>query len=167
MEDSVDRHVARWRDWGEISFNDEVEGAVTRISMIAKHLKRTSKQAAEEVGMQWFEYETLHALMIRETPGSATPTELADRLMVSPAGITGRLDGMERGGLLRRVRDAGDRRRVDVEITEKGRAQWKRVMNLNGEAEISMIEVLSATEQRTLNRLLRKVLLPLDMPPPT
>jgi DNA-binding MarR family transcriptional regulator len=118
MEDSVDRHVARWRDWDEITFDDEVEAAATRIAMLAKHLKRTSKQAAVEIGLQWFEYETLHALMIRQPPGRATPSELADRLMVSPAGITGRLDGMEAAGLLRRLRSGTDRRRVDVEITE-------------------------------------------------
>ena len=40
---------------------------------------------------------------------------------------------MERGGLLRRVRSNTDRRRVDVEITEKGRKQWQRTMRLRGQ----------------------------------
>jgi DNA-binding MarR family transcriptional regulator len=162
MEDSVDRHVARWRDLLEITFDDEVEAAATRVMVISKHLKRTSKQAAAQIGLQWFEYETLHALMIREQPGQATPTELADRLLVSPAGITGRLEGMERSGLLRRVRSATDRRRVDVEITAAGRERWQQTMRLRGEAEEAMIGVLSRAEQRTLNRLLRKMLEPIE-----
>jgi DNA-binding MarR family transcriptional regulator len=165
MEDSVDRHVARWRGWNEISFDDEIEAAATRIAMISKYLKRSSQQAAVEVGLQWFEYETLHALMIREVPGQATPTELADRLMVSPAGVTGRLDGMEQGGLLRRVRSDTDRRRVDVEITAKGREQWRRAMRLRGQAEEAMLGVLSPAEQHTLNHLLRRMLGPLEPDP--
>ena len=162
MEDSVDRHVARWQNWDEISFDDEVEAAVTRISMLAKHLKRSAKQAAEQVGLQWFEYETLHALMIREVPGTATPTELADRLMVSPAGISGRLEGMEQAGLLHRVRSETDRRRVDVEITPEGRARWKSTMNGRGQAEEAMLSVLSEAEKQTLNTLLRSMLSPLE-----
>ena len=162
MEDSVDRHVARWRDLEEITFDDEVEAAATRIVMISKHFKRTSKQAAAEIGLQWPEYETLHALMVREDSGRATPTELADRLLVSPAGITGRLDGMEQSGLLRRIRSDTDRRRIDVEITTLGKECWRRAMRLRGAVEESMIGVLSRAEQHTLNRLLRKMLLPLE-----
>jgi DNA-binding MarR family transcriptional regulator len=162
MEDSVDRHVARWRDWDEITFDDEVEAAATRIPMLAKYLKRTSRQAATEAGLQWFEYETLHALMIRTEPGTATPTQLADRLMVSPAGITGRLDGMEEAGLLRRLRSDTDRRRVDVEITAVGRERWVQAMHGRGRAEETMMGALSPTEQRTLNELLRKLLIPLE-----
>ena len=163
MEDSVDQHVARWRDWDKISFNDEVEGAVTRISMISKYLKRTSKQAAEKSDLQWFEYETLHALMIRDLPGRATPSELATRLMVSPAGITGRLDGMEQRGLLHRVHNPTDRRRVDVEITPEGQARWQRTMQLRGQTEEAMLGVLSETEQHALNHLLRNVLAHLEI----
>jgi DNA-binding MarR family transcriptional regulator len=162
VEDSVDRHVARWQHWDEISFDDEVEAAVTRIGMLAKHLKRAAKQAAEEVGLHWFEYETLHALMIREVPGTATPTELADRLMVSPAGISGRLEGMEQAGLLRRVRSETDRRRVDVEITPEGRARWKSTMRLRGQAEEAMLGALSTGQRHTLNQLLRTMLSPLE-----
>jgi DNA-binding MarR family transcriptional regulator len=162
MEDSVDRHVARWHGWDEISFDDEVEAAASRISMLAKYLKRAAKEAAAEVGLQWFEYETLHALMIRERPGMATPTQLAERLLVSPAGITGRLDGMEEAGLVRRVRGVTDRRRVDIEITDAGRSQWREVMRRRVESEETMMAALSATERHGLNRLLRKLLIPLE-----
>jgi DNA-binding MarR family transcriptional regulator len=163
-EDSVDRHVARWRDLDEITFDDQVEAAATRMTLISKHLKRTSTQAAQAAGLQWFEYETLHALMIRKDSGRATPTELADRLLVSPAGISGRLDGMERNGLLRRVRSETDRRRVDVEITAVGKDRWQHTMRLRGEAEEAMIGVLSRDEQRTLNQLLRRMVIPLEPP---
>jgi len=167
MEDSVDRHVARWRNWDEISFDDEVEAAATRIGMIAKHLKRSSRKAAAEVGLQWFEYETLHALMIREIPGRTTPTELATRLMLSPAGISKRLDSMETAGLLRRIPSAADRRRVDVVISEQGREQWRRTMRLRGQTEEAMLGVLTQDQQHALNQLLRQLLAPLEQLQPS
>ena len=44
-----------------------------RIGTIQKWFRTTSKAAVATVGLQDFEYETLHALMIRDTPGRASP----------------------------------------------------------------------------------------------
>ncbi|MGW5580386.1 MarR family winged helix-turn-helix transcriptional regulator [Micromonospora chokoriensis] len=162
MEDSVDRHVQRWRDWAEISFDVEVEAVVTRISRLAKHLKGISRRAANDVGLQWPEYETLHELMVRTTPGQATPTQLAEQLMLSAAAITGRLDSMENAGLLRRVRSERDRRRLDVEISEKGRDRWRQAMALRDQHERALVAVLPPQEQSTINRLLRMLLASLE-----
>ncbi len=86
-EDFAERHVARWRDhWIDIDFDDAVELATVRISRIKRHAKESTRRAAAEVGLQVYEYETLHALMIRDTPGTASPRELALAADVSPAG---------------------------------------------------------------------------------
>jgi DNA-binding MarR family transcriptional regulator len=116
--DWTDRHVARWRaHWVDIRFDDEVEGIVTRINRLNRFLKGTVQTAVAEVGIQDFEYETLHSLMIRDTPGTASPTDLADDVGVSGAGMTGRLDGLEKAGWVQRTASPDDRRRVVVEIT--------------------------------------------------
>lgn len=158
-EDSVDRHVARWREWSEIPFDDEVEAITTRIVYLRKHLHRTTGEALADVALQAFEYDTLHAIMLREPPGVTSPGELAETLMISPAGITGRLDSMEEAGLLRRVRSTTDKRRLSVEITPRGRALWRQAMHARGSAEDDMVGALTRAEQRTLNRLLKKMLL--------
>ena len=87
------------------------------------------------VGLQDFEYETLHALMIRDTPGRASPGELAQEMGVSNAGVTGRLDSMEKKGWLKRMPGADDRRRVEVEATREGLRLWREAMPLRGTAE--------------------------------
>ncbi len=102
--------------------------------------------------------------MIRDTPGHATPSELARDLMVSPAGITGRLDALEKSGYLRRVRGDDDRRRVGLEITDKGFTRWQKAMHLRGDAEEEMLSTLTPTERHTLNRLLKKMLLHVEHP---
>ncbi|WP_248583123.1 MarR family transcriptional regulator [Nocardioides sp. InS609-2] len=162
-EDCVDRHVARWRDhWIDIHFDDEVEGVVERIGAIARYLKSTKKAALADTGLQDFEYDTLHMLMIRDTPGHASPTALAHDLGVSPAGITGRLDGLEKAGWIQRRASAEDRRRIGVEVTRSGADTWRRAMGRRGDAENALVGVLTAKEQAQLNRLLKKLTLTLE-----
>ena len=162
MEDSADRHVARWRDVEEFPFDEQVEAAVTRLGALARHLRQTKDDAVAEVGLQGFEYDTLHILMLRDTRGVASPTELADDMRMSPAGMTGRLDTLEAAGLLRREASPDDRRRVVVSVTDKGRRLWRRAFDLRGEAEQRMLAPLSPAQQRNLNRLLKRLLLPVE-----
>lgn len=158
--DWTDRHVARWRDhWIDVHFDDEVEAAVVRIGRLGRYLKKTLEVAVAEVGLHEFEYQTLHSLMIRETPGTASPTDLADDLGVSGAGMTGRLDGLEKAGWVQRTPSPDDRRRVVVEITRSGADIWRKAMALRGKQEEELVGVLSDRERAQLNRLLKKLAL--------
>ncbi len=159
-EDWTDRHVERWRDhWLDIAFDDQVEAAFVRVGRIDRYLRQAKQRAVAEVGLTDFEYDSLHSLMIRDTPGSASPTELAAELGVSGAGMTGRLDGLERAGWIRRIPSVDDRRRVIVEVTKAGIAIWRRAMDIRGDAENDLADALTERELATLNRLLKKVAL--------
>lgn len=165
--DAADLHVERWRDHWVLDepFDDAVEAAAVRLMRIVRWFDDTTKHAVAQVGLQDFEYATLHALMIRETPGKASPSDLAEATHTSNAGMTGRLDAMERKGWLKRTPRADDRRRVDVEATRAGVDIWRRAMHLRGEAENQLAEVLSARELATLNRLLKKLTLHIEAAP--
>jgi DNA-binding MarR family transcriptional regulator len=64
----------------------------------------------------------LHVLTILEAEGALAMSHLADRLDVSVASVTGIVERMERGGLVRRVRGTPeDLRIVRVEMTDMGR----------------------------------------------
>ena len=159
-KDAADLHVERWRDhWIDITFDDEVEAMTVRILNLARYLREAKQAALAETGLQDFEYDTLHTLMIRETPGHASPGQLAQDLGVSNAGVTGRLDGLEKKGWVKRMPGAEDRRRVDVEVTRAGAAIWRRAMALRGTAEDELGAALSRRELVTLNRLLRTLTL--------
>lgn len=159
-EDWTDRHVARWRDhWSGVAFDDEVEGIITRIQQIDRYLDRALRDAAEASDLQEAEYRTLHVLMIRDTPGAASPSELAEDLQISGSGMTGRLDALETKGWIKRVSAIDDRRRIIVQITPKGTEIWRRAMANRGTAEEEMVGILSSRERATLNRLLKKLTL--------
>ncbi len=157
-KDWTDLHVERWREhWIDVDFDDDVEAIVTRIARLARYLKGTVATALVETGLQDFEYDTLHALMIRDTPGVASPTELAEVLKVSAAGMTGRLDGLERAGWVQRAPSPEDRRRVIVEVTKAGVDVWRRTQGGRGAQEADLVEALTQRERELLNRLLRKL----------
>ena len=158
--DWTDRHVARWRNhWVDVHFDDQVEGIVVRIGRLGRYLASIRQAAQAETGLQDHEYQTLHSLMIRDTPGTASPTDLADDVGVSGAGMTGRLDGLERAGWVQRTSSPDDRRRVVVEITKSGAEFWRRAMALRGSQEEEMVGVLSDREKAQLNKLLKKMTL--------
>jgi DNA-binding MarR family transcriptional regulator len=162
-DDAADRHVARWRDhWIDVPFDPEVEGIVVRIGHLMRYLRATKEEAAAKVGLQGFEYDTLHSLMIRDTPGLASPGSLASDLGVSPAGITGRLDSLEKAGYLQRSPGPDDRRTIVVEVTAAGADIWRRAMAMRGAAEEELVQVLAPAEQKTLNRLLKKMMLTIE-----
>ena len=158
-KDEADLHVERWRDHWVLDkgFDDAIEAMTVRIASINKWFRFTKKAAVAQVGLQEFEYNTLHALMIRDTPGLASPGELAQEMGVSNAGVTGRLESMEKKGWLKRMPGAEDRRRVEVEATREGLRIWRAAMGLRGSAEDDIAGVLTPRELATLNRLLKKM----------
>jgi DNA-binding MarR family transcriptional regulator len=164
MKDAADLHVERWRGhWVlEQEFDDDVEAMTVRLANINRYFKSTTKVALAEVGLHDFEYDTLHNLMIRDVPGQASPGQLAREMRVSNAGITGRLDSLEKKGWVKRVPGKGDRRRVEVEMTRAGVKIWREAMDLRGHAEEELATVLTRKELATLNRLLKKMTLQIE-----
>ena len=155
MEDSVDRHLARWR--GKAPYDETVEAVITRIQNLTKHVTASKRRMHAEVGLQDFEFQTLHRLAARDDH-RATPGELAAELLLSPAGITGRLDVLEQAGLVRRIRGTADRRRVDVELTAEGHAKWLAGMRFQAVVEGAIVNALDAGERDQVNALLKKML---------
>lgn len=163
QEDSVDRHIAHWIT--EIPDIDPlVEGVITRMQMLAKHLKQYRHAAAEAHRLEAYEFETLHMLGGCGPDHRATPTEIATWLHMSPAAITGRLDALQRRGFVRRLPSPDDRRKVIVELTAAGRRIWRAAGGEQGAEEQRLLAALKPAEQRQLDTFLRRMLLIVDRP---
>lgn len=86
------------------------------------------------------------------------PSEIAERIGVSRATVTGLVDGLEWDGLVaRRPLKAGDRRRTSVRLSPKGRRLLERLMPVLFSRMASLVQPLSARERTTLRVLLRRV----------
>ncbi|GAA2357899.1 MarR family transcriptional regulator [Nonomuraea africana] len=158
----MDEHLARWH--GKAPYDERVEAIITRMQLLVKHVRHAKEVALAEVGIQDFEFETLHRLAARDSR-QATPSELASELLLSPAGMTGRVDTLEKAGLVRRIRSEEDRRRVDVELTEKGHRLWSAAMNVRAMAEAAMVSALAPEERETLDGLLKRMLVSVETRP--
>lgn len=157
--DSVDLHVARWAAlWeGNPAFDPEVEGAITRMQFLLR--VRDRRDASAFVGEEDFtreDFGTLHALMVQPYPTEATPTQLAEAVGVTKASMTGRLDRLERSGLITRETDSNNRRRVLVRPTQAGRDAWDKYVHAGMRREQEILGALGHKELVQLNTLLRK-----------
>jgi DNA-binding MarR family transcriptional regulator len=108
----------------------------------------------------WF--DLLAALRRSGAPYELRPGELMRATMLSSAGMTKRLDRLVEAGLVERRPDPDDRRGTLVRLTAAGRKAIDDALPAHVAREESLLAPLSESEQRTLGRLLRKVLAPLE-----
>lgn len=153
--DWTDGHVERWKPVLP-ELDPDVEGAVTRMKKLSVHLRRVREQSLLDFDLDRQEFDTLHKLAGRG--GTAAPSDLAADLDLAPASVTGRLDALERRGFVRRTPSTTDRRRVDVELTDRGRSTWLGAMDVLGNEEERLLGVLGKDERRLLNSMLRRVM---------
>ncbi|TYC02991.1 MarR family transcriptional regulator [Micromonospora sp. WP24] len=161
MPDRADRHVRRWLPVLP-DLDPDVEAAVTRMQLLTRHLRTVKERALADVDLPAHEYDTLHALAGRQ--GRAAPSELAEDLGVAPASITARVDSLVRRGFVERIPSSADRRRVDVALTDAGRAAWRGALDVRGAEEQRLLGVLGPDERRLLSDLLRRVQLAAEQP---
>lgn len=95
--------------------------------------------------------------LFENEPEAVKPSDLVDYLETSPAAITTLLDRMERGGLIKRVRDASDRRIVWLQVTAKGREEGERGMAVREQFLSARFNRLSQHNQQLLMHMLHKV----------
>ncbi|NUP28021.1 MAG: MarR family transcriptional regulator [Nocardia sp.] len=113
-------------------------------------------------GLRRGEFDVLAALRRAGEPFELNPSALADTLMLSRAGMTGRLDRLESAGYVRRIADAGDRRAVRVALTDMGRELVDLVVTEHTANETRMLSALTAAERRDLDRIAGKLLAALE-----
>ena len=162
-EDTTDRVLS---GWGETR-PDLGVGALqvtARLSRIGPHLARRQEEVFGRFGLSRGEVGALSALRISGPPYQLSPTRLAKGLMLSSAGVTSRIDRLERRGLVRRLDDPDDRRGVIIELTDQGRQVVDDAVAALAISDRQLLDRLDPEEVQQLEGLLRKVLPLLDLP---
>jgi len=121
---------------------------------LARELRRETEQlgiTSRQATLLW---------LIRTNPGMSL-RELAAEERISAPALSGLVDRLEKAGLIARIRDADDRRRVGLAVTDEGERLLKRVRarrttwladRLKGLDDEALAAVEAAIE--TLGRLL-------------
>ncbi|WP_194852807.1 MarR family winged helix-turn-helix transcriptional regulator [Nocardia sp. SYP-A9097] len=159
--DAVDSITAQWqRERPDLNLEAmAIIGRLGRLSIVAG---RQIEEVFGAHGLQRGEFDVVAALRRSGEPYELNPSVLADTLMLSRAGMTGRLDRLEKAGLVRRIADAGDRRAVRVALTDRGLDLIDQLITEHVENETRMLSVLSAQDRRALDRITRVLLAQLE-----
>lgn len=83
--------------------------------------------------------------------------EIGERLLVTGGNITGLVDRLERSGYVYRERDQKDRRIIRAKLTPKGQAVHKEILPVFQKCLNNIMNILPSSEQRLLNRLLKRL----------
>jgi DNA-binding MarR family transcriptional regulator len=145
--------------WSAVSSKLEAEPSqvIERIGRIALQLGRLQDELFSRYGLNRGEVGVLYALRAAGPPHKLSPTQLSKALMLTSAGVTNRLDSLERRGLVVRAPDPDDRRGVVVELSEPGSQLAEQAVAAAAEGHGTLLAGLSEQEIKTLGRLLRKM----------
>jgi len=161
--DLTDRLLENW-DQARPDFNVGALQVTARLSRIGPHLARRQEEVFSRFGLNRGEVGALSALRIAGPPHRLSPTRLGKGLMLSSAGVTSRIDRLERRGLVRRLPDPDDRRGVIIELTDQGLEVVDAAVAANSISDRQLLERLDPEEVVQLEALLRKLLAGLELP---
>lgn len=118
-DDAVDKIVGQWA-----VVRPELDtvpmAVIGRIFRISDAVGARMERAYAPFGISRGEFDVLATLRRAGAPYALAPGDLSSALMITSGGVTGRLDKLERAGLLRRSPDPDDRRGVRVTLTDEG-----------------------------------------------
>lgn len=154
--DPVDTFIAQWvHERPDLQFG--AMATIARIGRLTALVGKSIEAVLGEHGLHVAEFDVLAALRRMGAPYTATPSALTRALMLSPAGMTSRLDRLEAAGHIERLADPGDRRSLLVVLTERGRATIDAAVVDHVANEERLLAELSDRERGALDTLLRKL----------
>lgn len=154
-QDYTDAAVENWRalrtDVDLSRF--EVGMRIMRLSTI---MRATLDETIAAAGFSVLgDYEV--AAMLRRSHNAMLPSDIADRLRLTRAGVTGRLNRLERQKFVRRTKSGDDSRNVFVTLTERGRRATDRAFDARIACEHELFGPLTADELAQLAALLKLI----------
>ncbi|MFJ3974769.1 MarR family winged helix-turn-helix transcriptional regulator [Streptomyces sp. NPDC090021] len=156
-KDAVDAITAQW-----FAVRPELDTAPMavfgRIYRIAKAMGDAMEERYQRFGLSRGEFDVVGTLRRSGAPYTLSPRQLSATLMLTTGGMTGRLDKLEKAGLLSRKPDPHDRRGLQVTITDRGLALVDEAVTAGLEVQRAALTGLSDEEVAQLTGLLRKLM---------
>ncbi len=143
-------------------FEDKFPDASAQATETAMNLVRTADLLVKRIGdlVQPFDLTPSSGLvlgMLADAGAPLPPNEIAARLIISRATVTGLLDSLERRGYIERQPHASDRRMLLIALTEAGSAVAQQFREVVHRRQREWLGALSGAEQdqllATLHRL--------------
>lgn len=124
------------------------------IMNLSKQLKYQLREQLQEIQLTPQQWAVLQQLAHAH---GATAVEVGQRLGMDKPTISGILVRMEKKALITKTRSQGDRRRVQLALTDKGKELFVSAKAISDQVLTDFCEPLSASEQQQLQRILLKM----------
>ncbi|MFJ2631280.1 MarR family winged helix-turn-helix transcriptional regulator [Streptomyces sp. NPDC087422] len=155
--DVVDAITGQWKS--ERPDLDTLPMAVFgRIYRIARLMGDRMEKEYQRYGIGRGEFDVLATLRRSGEPYTLSPRQLSAALMLTTGGMTGRLDKLERAGLLNRAPDPNDRRGLRVSLTEKGLRVIDQAVGAGLALQKATLDAVEPAQAEQLADLLRLLL---------
>lgn len=159
--DAIDRLQQQWRrERPDIDVSSV--GISSRVWRTARMLTRIRDAQLQQLGTDTVTVDVLAELRRAGPPYRLTAGELREISKISSGGVSQRLERLERAGLVERSISDGDRRVVDVRLTDAGRELIDSVLAELMVNDSAMLSDLAASERRQLEDLLRRMMAIVD-----
>ncbi|MFD5936501.1 MarR family winged helix-turn-helix transcriptional regulator [Streptomyces sp. NPDC060333] len=156
-KDAVDAITAQW--YAVRPDLDTAPMAVFgRIYRITKAMGDEMERTYNRYGISRGEFDVVATLRRSGMPYTLSPRQLSATLMLTTGGMTGRLDKLEKAGLLTRSPDPHDRRGLHVTITDRGLTLIDEAVTAGLEVQRAALTGLDPQEVEVITGLLRKLL---------
>jgi DNA-binding MarR family transcriptional regulator len=155
-DDDVTRSLGGWSSVIPKRTLAAFEAAV-RIEQLALRGRQDVAQLTTEANVGSGDADVLGTLFSSGPPYALQPKDLAERCFVTSGAMTGRLDRLEKAGLVVRIRSNEDRRSVDVQLTKKGHDLAVAIaLKVHKAGFSSALLALGEQDLATLNELLKR-----------
>ena len=161
--DHVDALLEQWRR-ERPDLDVSALGLLARLFRAAHLADATLADMLVGHGLQTGWFDLLAALRRAGSPYELNPTDLMRATMLSSGGMTKRLDRMADADLVERRADPSDRRGTLVTLTRRGKDVIDKAVEDHVANEERILRSLTPAERRSLDGLLRTLLVDLERP---
>ncbi|MEY8436440.1 MarR family transcriptional regulator [Atopobiaceae bacterium 24-176] len=95
--------------------------------------------------------------VLSEEGGHASPSLVARRLDLTPARVSNILAALERGGLVERGPSDGDRRRVEIRLTDRGHAIDRHMKEMFVDRTARLLAAIGEKDTQELVRIMGRI----------
>ncbi|MET9909941.1 MarR family transcriptional regulator [Streptomyces sp. NPDC006476] len=156
-KDAVDAIIEQWAR-ARPDLDTRAMEVFGRIHRLSRTMGDLAEKAYAPYGISRGEFDVLATLRRAGEPYTLSPRQLSATLMLTTGGMTGRLDKLERAGLLRRAPDPHDRRALQVTLTEKGLDVIDQAVGAGLSVQTEALSTLTEEQADQLADLLRELL---------
>ena len=128
-----------------------------RLGRVARMVEEFHREKLRPFQLELSDYQVLAALWSADEGSEPSPTQLANLLRQTPAGMTKTIDRLEARKSVRRVQSASDRRSFAIHLTASGRRLAERACRAELAAQQELLAEFDARELARFDAFLRRL----------